>query len=349
MNENDPALSLQVAANSIQELGETPSQELALSLIHSAQIALDNCRNPNDARRIRSGLRAIETYFQRQRAQRIESNLIVAQRLRTERKIGEMLGETVENHGPKRLYRDDTVIPDGISRVESSRWQMIARIAESDFEMWVSEHLNSDELSTAAAYRVAKGLFHDVRRNENAELVEALPPDYLETGGTVSTIVLDPPWDWGDEGDVNQFGRAKPPYSTMPYEKILAYPVASFAAPNAHLYLWITNRSLPKGFALLEAWGFRYITCITWCKPSFGMGNYFRGSTEQILFGVRGSLPLLRHDAGTWFQAPRGDGGHSSKPDEFYELVETCSPAPYLELFAREERTGWLTKGAELT
>jgi len=161
------------------------------------------------------------------------------------------------------------------------------------------------------------------------------------------TIVIDPPWDWGDEGDVNQFGRARPPYPTMSFEEIAALGVSDLAAENAHLYLWITNRSLPKGFGLLQKWGFRYITVLTWVKPSFGMGNYFRGTTEHVLFGVRGSLPLLRHDVGTHFTAER-PGQHSAKPDAFYELVETCSPGPRLEMFARKKRNGWTVWGAEV-
>jgi N6-adenosine-specific RNA methylase IME4 len=108
------------------------------------------------------------------------------------------------------------------------------------------------------------------------------------------------------------------------------------------------GRLLPKGFALLERWGFRCVTKLTWCKPHFGMGNYFRGSTEDVLFGVKGSLPLLRHDVGTWFAADR-DREHSAKPEEFYRLVETCSPGPWLEMFARRPRKGWVSWGAEVT
>ena len=139
---------------------------------------------------------------------------------------------------------------------------------------------------------------------------------------------------------MNQFGRAKQTYATMPIDEIAALPVGEIANDNAHLYLWITNRNLAKGFALLDAWGFRYVTMLTWVKPSFGMGNYYRGGTEQILFGVRGSLPLLRHDVGTHFEAPRGARGHSANPDEFYKLVETCLPGPRINIFARSKRLG---------
>jgi len=162
-----------------------------------------------------------------------------------------------------------------------------------------------------------------------------------------SAICIDPPWDWKDEGDNSQLGRGNTTYGSMSHEELLAFPVGQYGAADSHIYLWITNRSLPKGFSLLEAWGYRYVTMLTWCKPSIGMGNYFRGSTEQVLFGVRGSLSLSRKDAGTWFSAPRGKA-HSAKPDSFYDLVESCSPGPYLDVFARRERDGWVCWGGEL-
>ena len=74
------------------------------------------------------------------------------------------------------------------------------------------------------------------------------------------------------------------------------------------------------------------------------MGNYFRGSTEQVLFAVKGSQPLKRHDVGTHFTAPRGDV-HSAKPDEFYQLVESCSHKPFIDVFGRKTREGWAVWG----
>ena len=198
-----------------------------------------------------------------------------------------------------------------------------------------------NEIKQAA--RKGKENRQEERRAENTEKIEKLATP-LDAQGLFQTIVIDPPWDWGDEGDVNQFGRAKPEYSTMPFDEIKNLPVNKIADVNCHLYLWVTNRSLPKAFALIEAWGFRYITCLTWCKPSIGMGNYFRGSTEQVLFAVKGSQPLKRHDVGTYFTAPRGEG-HSAKPDEFYRLVESCSYAPFIDIFGRKARDGWSVWG----
>ncbi len=179
-------------------------------------------------------------------------------------------------------------------------------------------------------------------------------PSLLEVVGkaTFSTIVIDPPWDYKDE-DQTDSGRTFPTYATISFEELKQQtaadgdiPISTLAASNSHLYLWITNRSLPKGFSLIEAWGFRYVTCLTWVKPSFGMGNYFRGQTEHILFGVKGSLSLLRKDAGTVLLAAR-PAGHSTKPDEFFSLVESCSPGPYVEIFSRRNRDGWSCWGSQ--
>ena len=193
--------------------------------------------------------------------------------------------------------------------------------------------------------RELKERAREQRREENRQKVATVKsPDEVVKQAKFATIVIDPPWDWGDEGDVNQMGRAKPDYSTMSIDDLLALPVGNMADEDCHLYLWITNRSLPKGFRLIERWGFRYITALTWAKPHFGMGNYFRGQTEHVLFAVKGSQPLKRKDLGTIFTASRGTG-HSGKPDAFFDLVESASPGPFLELFSRSGRDDWVTWG----
>lgn len=186
----------------------------------------------------------------------------------------------------------------------------------------------------------------EARRDENRKIIQSVPePAKIIEQAKFATIVIDPPWDWSDEGDQDQLGRARPDYATMTIDELERLQVAKLADIDCHLYLWITNRSLPKGFRLLEAWGFRYITALTWVKPHFGMGNYFRGQTEHVLFGVKGSQPLKRKDVGTVFMADRGPDGHSSKPPSFLELVESCSPGPYLEMFSRSNRDGWTAWG----
>ncbi len=231
----------------------------------------------------------------------------------------------------------------GVSRDTVQKVEKLEKVAPPEMK----EQLRRGEMSINQAYqtikRQEKEAAREEQRQENAEKVTMLATP-LDAQGLFQTIVIDPPWDWGDEGDVDQFGRAKPDYTTMSIDEIEKLPISKIADDNCHIYLWVTNRSLPKAFRLLEAWGFRYITCLTWVKPNIGMGNYFRGDTEQVIFGVKGSQQLKRHDVGTHFNAPRGKG-HSAKPDEFYSLVESCSYGPYIDIFGRKEREGWSVWG----
>jgi N6-adenosine-specific RNA methylase IME4 len=127
------------------------------------------------------------------------------------------------------------------------------------------------------------------------------------------------------------------------------------ADDNAHLYLWTTNGFMREAYDVADAWGFEIKTILTWTKvkgddpgtPSMKTGYYFRGATEHCLFGVRGSLRLqTRRGVSTAILHPRLP--HSVKPEVFYELVEECSPGPYLELFARRTRPGWDVWGNEV-
>jgi N6-adenosine-specific RNA methylase IME4 len=163
-----------------------------------------------------------------------------------------------------------------------------------------------------------------------------------------STIVADPPWRYKSDGRMvtaaNKASTNPDPnarYSTSTSTDLASLPVSELAAPNAHLYCWTTNPILPEAFALVEAWGFQYVTLLTWRKlGTLGMGYYFRGDTEHVLFAVKGKLPIAPADRKrNWFEARKT--GHSIKPASFFDLVETVSPGPYVELFARQPRLGW--------
>lgn len=156
-------------------------------------------------------------------------------------------------------------------------------------------------------------------------------------------VVADPPWRYGN---TSTRGAAEDHYPTMTLDELAALPVEERSADEAHLYLWTTNGFLREAFDLIDAWGYTYKTCLTWVKPQMGMGNYFRSSTEHVLFGVRGGLRTQQRNLMNWFEAPRGK--HSAKPASFYDLVEVASPGPYLEMFARRRRLGWESWGNEV-
>jgi N6-adenosine-specific RNA methylase IME4 len=108
------------------------------------------------------------------------------------------------------------------------------------------------------------------------------------------TIVIDPPWRYGNKGTRN---AAEKQYPTMTIEEMLTVPIPSEGA--AHMYLWATNSFIKEAFFLMEQWGFTYKTMLTWVKPQMGMGNYYRNNTEHCLFGVRGKLLTLKKNVPT--------------------------------------------------
>ena len=104
----------------------------------------------------------------------------------------------------------------------------------------------------------------------------------------------------------------------------------------------------------MQAWGFRYVSNIIWAKRRIdggpdgrGIGFYFRNVTEIILFGVRGSMRTLQPGRSQVNMIETRKREHSRKPDEQYDLIERCSPGPYLEMFARHPRPNWTVWGDE--
>src|SRR5699024_7363421 len=176
-----------------------------------------------------------------------------------------------------------------------------------------------------------------------------------EVGGGWKTILADPPWRFQNRtGKVAPEHRRLGRYATMGLDEIKSMPVASVAADNAHLYLWVPNALLPEGMDVMKAWGFRYVSNIVWAKrrkdggpDGRGVGFYFRNVTELILFGVRGSMRTLSPARSQVNMIETRKREHSRKPDEQYDLIEACSPGPYLEMFARYPRDGWSVWGDE--
>lgn len=180
--------------------------------------------------------------------------------------------------------------------------------------------------------------------------------DLMEkVGGSFSTIYADPPWRFQ-----NRTGKMAPEhqrllrYPTMTLEEIFELPVGRLAAASAHLYLWVPNALLSEGLSVMKHWGFTYKTNLVWYKirkdggpDGRGVGFYFRNVTELLLFGIRGHMRTLQPGRTQVNLLSSQKREHSRKPDEMYELIEACSPGPYLELFARHSRPGWTQWGNE--
>lgn len=174
------------------------------------------------------------------------------------------------------------------------------------------------------------------------------------SGRKFSTILADPPWQFE-----NRTGKMAPEhkrlnrYPTLTLQQIKDIPVKEVIDDRSHLYLWIPNALLSDGLKVMESWGFKYKTNIIWYKirkdggpDRRGVGFYFRNVTEVLLFGVHGSNVRTLNPGRTQENIiVKNKREHSRKPDEQYDLIEACSWGPYLEMFARGNRSGWYCWG----
>ena len=191
------------------------------------------------------------------------------------------------------------------------------------------------------------------------------------------TIVADPPWKYRDKLQDGKGAEAhyrsvmstddicklaEQWLTTQPLDaglRVMGREVES----DAVLWLWTTLPFFLNGDAMrvARAWGFEPKQVFHWLKCDtdeardelivgpLGLGRYLRVDTEYALVCTRGkaSKLVMRHDVRNWWLcAPRTE--HSVKPQAFFDLVETITPGPYLELFAREHRPGWDAVGNEL-
>ena len=170
-------------------------------------------------------------------------------------------------------------------------------------------------------------------------------------GSAFRCVVSDPPW-W-PRLHRNTVGRREGKYRAGPQRYYALLEVEQIeamrppVAPKSHLWLWVLNQHVDWGYRVARAWGFEPQQMLTWCKPGLGIGQ-MQSNTESVLLCRKGgpTSNAFGKTGGTWFEWPRGR--HSEKPAEFFALVESVSPGPRLEMFARRKRPGWQSWGNEV-
>lgn len=206
----------------------------------------------------------------------------------------------------------------------------LTKLSDEEFERRIGDGTIRSDMRQADINKVVR--LERVREDEQRVL--SLRP----VPGKFRTLVFDPAWeyDW-----LSLAGRAKPGYAMQSPEQLLALDVKQWVDENTgtQLYVWTTNNFMARACELVAHWGFQHRTLITWIKPPpFGLGSYFRNSTEHVLFATLGET-TTRHAAAsmpTHFEAPRGE--HSEKPEVFYDMVRAASYPPYGEGNQREPR-----------
>jgi N6-adenosine-specific RNA methylase IME4 len=224
----------------------------------------------------------------------------------------------IESHLPRLLPPDYNTIND------------LTRLTEPKFIELVRQGVVSPSLARNEVSKIV--------RIERVQADEARVINLRPVAGKFRTIILDPAWDYDW---LSVAGRAKPGYAMQTLDDLHVLDVAAWADEEigCHLYCWVTNNFMAQACKLVAHWGFQHRTLITWLKPPpFGLGSYFRNSTEHCIFATRGDTTTRPAAASiaTHFEAERGE--HSEKPEKFYEIVRAASYPPYGEANQREPR-----------
>ena len=238
--------------------------------------------------------------------------------------------------------RDKVAQYTGIGRTTLAKAGAIVNAlrADPDNERLQKSHADMDRTGNV------HGPFKRLKVMQQSAIIRAEPPP-LPSKGPYRVIVADPPWPYELRSE-DPTHRATHPYPQMSLEAICAVDVASLAHEDCVLWLWITNHHiLRQGARILDAWGFREKTILTWGKDRFGTGDWLRGQTEHCIMAVRGNPVIELTNHSTLMFGPLR--ANSQKPDEFYPFIESLCPAPrYAYLFSRDERDRWDMHGDEV-
>jgi N6-adenosine-specific RNA methylase IME4 len=315
---------------------------------------------------------AVREYGRRIKNRQIEIDAIEI-RVRAKQRRGQLLAGLREAgllaQGRKTSFANDVLTLESlnVSRNESSEEQKIAAIPRDSFERLVArcrayaeEHPEKHSFDVLnESQKIDKQSRDDQRRADHATrtanggTVENLI-ELIAAGYKASAILADPPWKFKTRSAAGEGRSANIHYKTEGIEGIMALPVADLAAPDCLLFLWMVDWCPQDALKLIEAWGFEHkTTAFTWAKQNqsgegwfMGQGYWTRANPEDCWLATRGRPKRLHADVRQLITAPVAE--HSRKPDEVHDRIERLVDGPYLELYARRERPGWMTWGNEL-
>jgi N6-adenosine-specific RNA methylase IME4 len=302
--------------------------QVCSELVPRVQAIREVIRQRGDIDAARELARRLEA-FRRYVTDRKARLMLAAETRRTELLIGELLGPPTP--GTRTDLNPSPASERSIPREDRHRFRVLAAHATEVEAALTLGVVSRKALLERIAYPAEPG-------------GAARPAD-----GRCPTLVADPPWRYGNTA--TRASASGHYHGTLTVAQLCGEEplpggpnlvqdiVAPKAATPGHLYLWTTAGHLSAAFDVMAAWGYEYKTYLVWVKktadgrPQMGLGNYFRVSTELVLFGVRGGLRTRDRGLLNWFDAQRGQ--HSAKPHVFHDLVMRASPGPYFELFAR--------------
>ena len=317
-----------------------------LALVRKVQRALAEARSIDEIKNVRDQAEAVRMYVRSARLGLEIQNHAAEVKLCAERKAGKLLAECRLRGGDRRSTSHDATLKLsdlGITRDQSSRWQLEASVPDSEFHRYVTHCRHAGkELTSGALLRLARSGSNGKQedpRGEGEPDFAGLPAslrELAERQQRFACIWANPPW-WGNGFVSRDHGEA------ICWAHLRKLPVRDFAAEQAHLHLVAPAECLCDAMRVIDAWGFAYRGVLVLELLPQGFGSYWRPAYEFLLLGVRGGLAF--RDNSLVGQLDIEGWRIPSCLEALPELIERVSPGPYLGLFGQEPRPGWTVVG----
>jgi N6-adenosine-specific RNA methylase IME4 len=316
-------------------------------------------------------------------ARQIQDRVLLAEahafQVRVERKLGLVIqaakeaGQIAEGRPKKRpencsaseQFPRVTLDEVGIDRKLSSRAQRLASISERAVEAVIEDMrarvaggaakvvLDPVAAAEAAARKERAKAEHAVRVLDGCDVgdLQAL----ITQGRKFKSILIDPPWKFIARSEKGEGRSAGEHYTTTGLDPIKALPLTDLAADDCVMFMWMVDWCPKWALELIEHWGFEHkTTAFTWAKQTesgegwhMGQGYWTRANPEDCWLATRGHPQRIHADVRQLVVAPVME--HSRKPDEIHDRIMRLVDGPYLEIYARRARNGWVTWGNEIS
>ena len=321
--------------------------DLLLVRLDQARLILAKAKTIPEVKRLADMAAAAKLYAKRVGASSEAVNHAAEIKLRSERRLGEILQEMPKRDGARgkgkkvELQTGTPLLKEvGVSKKQSYIAQNLASIPEPKFEQTIAEVRDSGKEITTTA--VLKDHLSAKRRSSRVEKINEISKGNkeLKTEMRFPVIYCDPPWKYDYAETENR--AIENQYPTMSIEEICALPFRDIATPDCVCFMWATSPKLEESIRVLFSWGLSYRTCAVWVKDKIGMGYYFRQQHELLLVATMGNPPVpdVANRVSSVIEAPRTK--HSAKPERAYEIIEEMYPEfEKLEMFCRLPRKGW--------
>jgi hypothetical protein len=314
-------------------------------LLSRAERALVEANTVDEARGLRDKAAAIAVYAKKAKLGRQMAAEAAALRLRAERRMGQLLQDTLlakaapgnQYTGPVELERQqDTAVTLhqlGITKSDSSRTQRIASVDQHVFEEYLTGRLAAHREPSAAGLFRHAGLGQSSTQSSkdltaNSVHVE-FNPRLLPTGSLFAAGYVEAPWETEDRP------------ASMSVDDACRLPVGEIFEREAHLHFWCRPQGLLAALDVMEAWGFQYRDFLVCPWPPTANSQYWNTPHALVLLGVRGNLPFRK-------AAVECPDAHSCEKAEnrrhnLMQLIEQVSPGPYAHVFGppNAAKAGW--------